>query len=56
MLPIECHAAFRGEAMADGPDGKATDSRIAFYGDFGIRVVCEVAEKDRTAAMEKNRP
>ena len=56
MLPIECHAAFRGEAMGDEPDSKATDSRIAFYGDFGIRVVCEVAEKDRTAAMEKNRP
>jgi formylglycine-generating enzyme required for sulfatase activity len=56
MLPSECHAAFRGEARADGPDGKATDSRIAFYGDFGIRVVCEVAEKDRAAALETNQP
>ena len=37
----ECHAAFRGEAAAvDGPETE-TRQRIAFYGDLGIRVVCE---------------
>jgi formylglycine-generating enzyme required for sulfatase activity len=41
MQSHECRTTLRGEAAAvDGPE---TDSgmRIAFYGDLGIRVVCE---------------
>ncbi len=37
----ECRSTLRGESADDGPDEAATDSRYAFYGDFGIRVVCE---------------
>lgn len=38
----ECASAFRGEAAAvDGPETE-TGQRFAFYGDLGIRVVCEV--------------
>ena len=41
----ECHAAFRGEAAAvDGPETETLE-RIAFYGDLGIRVVCEATTK-----------
>ncbi|MFM8890355.1 MAG: formylglycine-generating enzyme family protein [Planctomycetia bacterium] len=38
----ECRSATRGEAGDDGPVD-APDNRYAFYGDFGVRVVCEVA-------------
>ncbi len=40
MEPHECRTAIRGEAPAvDGPETE-TEQRIAFYGDFGIRVIC----------------
>lgn len=48
MESHECISAFRGEAAAvDGPE-TATRQRIAFYGDLGIRVVCEVKPKATT--------
>jgi formylglycine-generating enzyme required for sulfatase activity len=43
MESHECRTAFRGEADAvDGPETE-TGARIAFYGDFGIRVVAVIA-------------
>lgn len=36
----ECHTAIRGEATADEPE--TVTGRYSFYGDFGIRVICEV--------------
>ena len=43
MESHECRSAFRGEAAAvDGPETE-TRERIAFYGDFGIRVVCQLS-------------
>jgi formylglycine-generating enzyme required for sulfatase activity len=37
----ECRSAQRGEAPHDAPEDDS-NSRYAFYGDFGMRVVCEV--------------
>lgn len=39
----ECYSALRGEAGADGPEPGNSHERFAFYGDFGVRVVCETA-------------
>lgn len=36
----ECRTTIRGEAKYDRPE-QETGNRYAFYGDFGIRVVCE---------------
>jgi formylglycine-generating enzyme required for sulfatase activity len=37
----ECRSTIRGEANAvDGPE-RESGNRYAFYGDFGVRVVCE---------------
>jgi formylglycine-generating enzyme required for sulfatase activity len=42
MRSHECRSAFRGEAeKVDGPEIE-TGMRIAFYGDLGIRLVCEI--------------
>jgi formylglycine-generating enzyme required for sulfatase activity len=42
MRSHECRSAFRGEAETiDGPEIE-TGMRIAFYGDLGIRLVCEI--------------
>jgi formylglycine-generating enzyme required for sulfatase activity len=43
-----CGSAVRGEAIAvDGPETE-TRTEIAFMGDLGIRVVCEVTPKETT--------
>ena len=36
----ECLTTIRGEAATDAPDGSRLN-RYQFYGDFGLRVVCE---------------
>jgi len=53
MLPSECHAGYRGEAPSDGPDIGAK-YRIALYGDFGIRVVCEIVDGQQDAVLEED--
>lgn len=37
----ECCSAMRGESASDGPDS-SSPQRFAKYGDFGIRVVCQL--------------
>ncbi len=56
VLPTECHAAIRGEALADQPDEKAMDSRFAFLGDFGFRVTCEISANKPAAVSEETPP
>jgi formylglycine-generating enzyme required for sulfatase activity len=52
----ECRTAFRGEAAAlDGPD-TATLSRIAFYGDLGVRVACEVGPETTERERHGSKP
>jgi len=47
MKSLECRSAFRGESSAvDGPETEA-QQRIAFYGDFGMRVVCVMDMHDQ---------
>lgn len=38
----ECRSAIRAEANVDGP-ANDTKNEYAFYGDLGIRVVCQTA-------------
>jgi formylglycine-generating enzyme required for sulfatase activity len=40
VMAKECGSAMRGESSVDGPANDLSN-RFAFYGDFGIRVVCE---------------
>ena len=38
----ECYSAIRGEAPRDKPEPRNRNQRFALYGDFGVRVVCEL--------------
>jgi formylglycine-generating enzyme required for sulfatase activity len=44
VLASECYSAVRGEASEDKPEMESMQ-RYAFIGDFGLRVVCEPAER-----------
>jgi formylglycine-generating enzyme required for sulfatase activity len=48
----ECRSATRGEAPADAPDNANNASRYAFYGDFGLRVACDVTVQENEQPAE----
>ena len=52
VLAHECRSAARGEAPADTPDDSGGSSRYALYGDFGLRVVCDIGLSKAVATPE----